>query len=85
MTDLEAEREAIRQRSPLTHIQQEKKDSPAMAHILIRGEYDRPGETVEAATPAALHPLPDDAARNPVVAGGTLYLVTANGQLHAFR
>lgn len=29
--------------------------------------------------------LPAPAARNPVVAGGTLYLVTANGQLHAFR
>ena len=29
--------------------------------------------------------LPDQAARNPVVAGGTMYLVTDNGQLHAFR
>ena len=29
--------------------------------------------------------LPDGAARNPVVAGGTLYVVTENGQLHAFR
>lgn len=29
--------------------------------------------------------LPDGAARNPVVAGGTLYIVTENGQLHAFR
>lgn len=29
--------------------------------------------------------LPDGAARNPVVAGGTMYLVTENGQLHAFR
>ncbi len=29
--------------------------------------------------------LPAAAARNPVVAGGTLYIVTANGQLHAFR
>jgi outer membrane protein assembly factor BamB len=33
----------------------------------------------------ALRDLPDGAARNPVVAAGTLYLVTANGQLHAFR
>jgi outer membrane protein assembly factor BamB len=30
-------------------------------------------------------PLPGGAASNPVVAGGTLYLVTENGQLHAFR
>ena len=29
--------------------------------------------------------LPDGAARNPVVAGGTMYIVTENGQLHAFR
>jgi mono/diheme cytochrome c family protein len=64
VTDLEAEREAIRSRSPLTHIQQEKKDSPAMAHILIRGEYDRPAEQVEAATPAALHPMPEAAPKN---------------------
>lgn len=30
-------------------------------------------------------PLPSGAARNPVVAGGTLYVVTENGRLHAFR
>ncbi|MDJ0639453.1 MAG: PQQ-binding-like beta-propeller repeat protein [Paracoccaceae bacterium] len=29
--------------------------------------------------------LPDGAARNPVVAGGILFVVTENGQLHAFR
>lgn len=29
--------------------------------------------------------LPGRAARNPVVAGGTLYVVTGRGQLHAFR
>ena len=29
--------------------------------------------------------LPGGAARNPVVAGGTLYIVTENGTLHAFR
>jgi outer membrane protein assembly factor BamB len=29
--------------------------------------------------------LPSGAATNPVVAGGTLYLVTENGTLHAFR
>lgn len=29
--------------------------------------------------------LPDGAARNPIVAGSTLYIVTENGQLHAFR
>ncbi|MEM9971023.1 MAG: PQQ-binding-like beta-propeller repeat protein [Pseudomonadota bacterium] len=29
--------------------------------------------------------LPDAAARSPVIAGGTLYLVTEGGQIHAFR
>ncbi|RMF44333.1 MAG: DUF1553 domain-containing protein, partial [Planctomycetota bacterium] len=62
--ELEAEQEAIRARSPITHIQQEKPDSEPVAHILIRGQYDQPGELVHAATPTALHPLPDGAPRN---------------------
>jgi len=61
---LETEREAIRSRSPVTHIQQEKPDSPAMAQILMRGAYDKPIEDVSAATPAALHTMPEDAPPN---------------------
>lgn len=61
---LEGERDAIKTRSPVTHIQEEKKDSKAMAAILMRGEYDRPGEMVEAAAPAFLNPLPTGAPRN---------------------
>ena len=64
IVDLEAERDAIKKRSPVTHIQMEKKDSSAMAFILLRGTYDKPGEKVEAATPAALHPLPAGAPKN---------------------
>jgi hypothetical protein len=64
VADLEAERGAIRGRSPMTHIQRERNDSPAMAHILMRGEYDKKGESVEAATPAALHPMGENAPRN---------------------
>ena len=64
VTDLKAEREAIRARSPVTHIQRERNDSPAMAHMLIRGQYDRKGEQVTAATPAALHPVSADAPGN---------------------
>lgn len=63
-TELEAEREAIRRRSPVTHIQREKPDSEAMAHILMRGEYDQVGDEVTANTPAALPPLPADAPHN---------------------
>lgn len=61
---LESELKAIEGRSPLTHIQREKPDSPAMAQVLARGAYDRPVEDVSAATPAALHPMPKDAPAN---------------------
>ncbi len=61
---LESEKIAIRARSPVTHIQREKKDSEPMAQILFRGQYDKPREKVSSATPAALHPLAADAPRN---------------------
>ncbi|MEC7696090.1 MAG: DUF1553 domain-containing protein [Planctomycetota bacterium] len=64
VTDLQREQAAIRDRSPMTHIQREKKDSPAMAHILMRGEYDKKGDLVSADTPAALHPMKEDAPKN---------------------
>lgn len=55
---LEAEQEAIRSRSPVTHIQEEKPNSSPMAQVLMRGAYDKPGEEVAASTPLALHPMP---------------------------
>ncbi|MGA0134822.1 MAG: DUF1553 domain-containing protein, partial [Opitutales bacterium] len=61
---LNAEKLVIQSRTPLTHIQEEKKDSKAMANILMRGAYDKPGEQVEAEIPAALGKLPADAPRN---------------------
>lgn len=61
---LEGERDTIKGRSPVTHIQEEKKNSPAMANILIRGAYDKVGEQVAAAPPAILHPLPKGAPAN---------------------
>ncbi len=64
VTRLEAEQAAIKARSAVTHIQQERMDAQPTAHILMRGAYDKPGEEVQAATPAALHPLPPDAPRN---------------------
>jgi hypothetical protein len=62
--DLEQERTAIDARSPVTHVQVEKQDSDAMAYILMRGEYDKKGEQVSAATPASLHPFADDLPNN---------------------
>jgi hypothetical protein len=61
---LEGERDAIKGRSPVTHIQEERKDSPAMANILARGAYDQVGEAVAAAPPAVLHKLPTGAPAN---------------------
>ncbi len=63
-TQLENEKKAIKERSPVAHIQEEKKDSKAMAHILFRGEYDKRREEVEPAGFHALHPLPSDAPKN---------------------
>ena len=37
---------------------------PRLARVLERGEYDKPGEEVTAATPAVLPPLPEGAPRN---------------------
>jgi len=61
---LAEERESIRTRSPVTHIQEERKDQPAMANILARGAYDQVGEAVAAAPPAVLHRMPAGAPAN---------------------
>lgn len=61
---LEAEQTAIKARSPLTHIQEERMDAKPMANILMRGQYDKIGDAVEAAPPAALGALPANAPKN---------------------
>lgn len=61
---LRAERDAIRDRNPVTHIQEEKKNSVPMANVLFRGQYDKPREKVIGATPAALHAMPSSAPTN---------------------
>ncbi|HMO15676.1 MAG TPA: DUF1553 domain-containing protein [Pirellulaceae bacterium] len=64
VAELQAERAAIRNRSPLTHIQEERQGVEPMAHILMRGEYDKKGEVVHAGTPVALHPMRNDQPKN---------------------
>ncbi|WP_442505586.1 DUF1553 domain-containing protein [Novipirellula sp. SH528] len=61
---LQREQEAIRQRGAITHIQEERPNTPAMANILMRGEYDNVGESVAAAPPAVLHAMPSEAPAN---------------------
>jgi len=55
---------ALRDRTPLTHVQEERKGSMPMAHILIRGAYDKKGEQVAAEIPSALGKLPDGWPKN---------------------
>jgi hypothetical protein len=55
---LEAELVGIKARSAVTHIQEERMDTQPVARVLMRGQYDRPGDEVKAATPSALPPLP---------------------------
>ena len=64
LTALEAEDKQIKARSSTTLIQEEKKDSEPMAHILVRGAYDKPGDQVPAATFSALHGFPANAPKN---------------------
>jgi mono/diheme cytochrome c family protein len=64
LTVLEAERDGIKARSAITHVQEEKPASPAMANVLMRGQYDMVGEPVSAETPVALGTLPKDAPKN---------------------
>ena len=63
-SELEGVKAAIEARSPITLVQAERKDRPAMANILMRGQYDQVGEEVAAAPPAALHPFAEDAPKN---------------------
>jgi len=63
ISKLETEREGMKAKGAITHIQKEKDGMP-MAKILMRGQYDKPGKEVQADTPSALPSLPKDAPRN---------------------
>jgi hypothetical protein len=61
---LERQIKQIIQRSPATHVMQERPDSMPMAKVLNRGQYDQPKEDVKAGVFAVLNPLPKDAPGN---------------------
>jgi hypothetical protein len=61
---LNKEQEQIKERNPVTLIQQEKKDSMPTAQVLFRGQYDKPKDKVIGAVPAVLHDMPKDAPTN---------------------
>lgn len=53
----------IRNSMPTTLVWKEL-DAPRTAHILMRGEYDKPGDAVERAVPESLTSFPEDAPRD---------------------
>jgi mono/diheme cytochrome c family protein len=65
---------------PTLMIMQEM-ETPRETHVLLRGQYDRPGERVTFGTPAALPPLPDDAPTNRL--GLARWLVSRDNPLTA--
>ena len=56
-------REALEKAIPTAMVMSEMA-SPRDTFVLMRGQYDKKGEKVNAAVPAFLPPLPDDAPRN---------------------
>jgi len=61
---LERERDGLRMRFPVTHVQREKTNSMPMARLLFRGQYDQPREELKPAVFASLNPLPPQAPLN---------------------
>lgn len=57
------EQDAIERAIPMTLVAREQ-DKPRETRLLVRGEYDKPGEKVTPAVPAVLPPLPKDAPTN---------------------
>ena len=74
------ERAELRNTFPTVMVMQELPE-PRDAHLLVRGNYDRPGEKVERGTPAWLPPLPDGAPDNRL--GLALWLVDPGHPLTA--
>jgi hypothetical protein len=61
---IQTEKAAMVARGAQTLVFEEKKDSKAIAHVLIRGVYSAKGDEVSAATPAMLPPMPEGAPAN---------------------
>ena len=74
------ERAELHDTFPTVMVMQELPE-PRDAHLLLRGNYDRPGERVERATPAWLPPLPEGAPNNRL--GLAMWLVDPSHPLTA--
>lgn len=60
---LQSEIDSVEKQIPATLVSEDMAQ-PREAFVLIRGAYDKPGEKVTRATPAALPPMPEDLPRN---------------------
>ncbi|MBI5773612.1 MAG: DUF1553 domain-containing protein [Verrucomicrobia bacterium] len=81
LVKVEAQQRDIRSRSAVTHVQNERMDAKPMAHILTRGQYDKPAEEVTPAVFASLNPMPKSAPPNRL--GLAKWLVAADNPLVA--
>ena len=63
LESLKRERAELLAGVPTTMVMQEL-EKPRAAHLLVRGQYDQPGEPVSAGVPACLPPLPAGAPAN---------------------
>jgi hypothetical protein len=81
LQQLERELRTIEAHATVTHVQEEKMNSMAMANILTRGQYDKPADKVTPAVFSALNPLPANAPRNRL--GLARWLVDAENPLTA--
>lgn len=63
LAQLVQEENAIKARSSITHVMQERGE-PAMAYILFRGEYDKRRDSVTPNTPAVMPAMPAELPRN---------------------
>ena len=64
LASLDQEKQGIRMKYPVTHVQTEKQNSEPVAAVLFRGQYDKPRDKVGAEVVAVLHKLPSGEPRN---------------------
>src|SRR5262249_28095205 len=64
LANVEREQAAIKQRSAITHVMQEKPGATPKANVLFRGQYDQPRDEGPPATPAALPAFPTGAPKS---------------------
>ena len=75
------EAEAVLRASIPTTLVMQELDKPRTTHILVRGQYDQPGEVVQPGIPVAIATLPEDVPRNRL--GFARWLISVGNPLTA--